>query len=186
MASAALAVGENLLNALLDVSKLEAGMVVMQRRSIAFSEIAAQLVNQYDGPARVKGLKLTVVGSSAAIDSDPVLLSRLLRNLLDNAIKYTDRGRILVGCRRIKDGLRIEIWDTGIGIAPDQYDRIFEDFYQVGNDNRDQNLGLGIGLAVVRRTAALLGHQVTVRSCPGRGSVFTLDVLRGGAPPQLG
>ena len=179
LASTALTAGENLLNALLDVSKFDAGMVTAECRGFAFSEITRDLVIQCDGLATQKGLKLTVVSSSAIIHSDPVLLSRLLRNLLDNAIKYTDRGRILLGCREGgADGVRIEVWDTGRGIAADQRRRIFDDFYQVGNADRDQTKGLGIGLAVVRRTANLLGHRITVRSWPGRGSVFAVTVGR--------
>lgn len=173
-ASTALAAGEQLLRALLDVSKLDAGTVAVDRRRFAFSEIIPELSAQCDALACQKGLKLTVVSSSAIIDSDPVLLCRLLRNLLDNAIKYTDQGRVLLGCRRLKDGVRIEIWDTGPGITADQQQRIFDDFYQIGNAARDQREGLGIGLAVVRRTAALLGHRITVRSWPGHGSVFAI------------
>jgi signal transduction histidine kinase len=86
--------------------------------------------------------------------------------------------RVLLGCRRVRDGVRIEVWDTGVGIAADQQQRIFDDFYQVGNLAREQSKGLGIGLAVVRRTAALLGHHITVRSWPGRGSVFAVTVGR--------
>lgn len=173
-ASAALAAGENLLHALLDVSKLDAGVVAVQRRAVAFADLAAGVAAPCGDLARSKGLEFTVVPSSAAIDSDPVLLSRLLRNLVDNAIKYTERGRILLGCRRLKDCVRIEVWDTGLGIPDELQERIFDDFYQVGNPGRDQVNGLGIGLAVVRRTAVLLGHGVTVRSWPGRGSVFAI------------
>ncbi len=183
-ACVALAAGENLLHALLDVSKFEAGTVMPQCRQFAFSEIAEGVVIQYGEVARAKGLQLISVGSSAVIDSDPLLLSRLLGNLLDNAIKYTERGRILLGCRRIKDGVRIEVWDTGIGITADQQRRIFDEFYQVGNGNRDRSNGLGIGLTVVRRTADLLGHQITVRSWPGRGSVFAVTV--GGSIDEAG
>ena len=177
-ASAALAAGETLLHALLDVSKLDAGMVDVRHQQVAFAELAAELAASCRDLARNKGLEFTVVHSSATVDSDPVLLSRLMRNLVDNAIKYTERGRILLGCRRLKDGIRIEVWDTGLGIPGELHDRIFDDFYQVGNPGRDQARGLGIGLAVVRRTADLLGHRVTVRSWPGRGSVFAITAGR--------
>jgi PAS domain S-box-containing protein len=178
MASAALSLGEGLLHTLLDVSKWEAGLVKIQRGRVSFSEITEDLLAQCAGLARQKGLELTIVGSSMVLDSDPALLSRLLRNLVDNAIKYTERGRILLGCRRVKGCARIEVWDTGIGIADDQQERIFDDFYQVGNTGRDQNLGLGIGLGVVRRTAETLGHRITLCSRPGRGSVFAVTVNR--------
>ena len=171
-ASTALTAGEKLLEVLLQTSKIDAGFVAVQRQNVSFAEIAANLVNQCAGLAHAKGLELTVVGSSAVIDTDPVLLSRLLSNLLDNAIKYTEHGRILLGCRRIKDGVRIEVWDTGIGIAADEMPHIFDDFYRIEMSCRHQTHGHGIGLSVVRRTADLLGHQLTVESWPGRGSVF--------------
>ena len=175
-ASQALGAGESLLHALLDVSNFDAGTVAIHREVFALSEIMVSLASDCDGLCRQKGLELVVVPSSVMVDSDPVLLSRLLRNLLHNAIKYTERGRILFGCRRVGRDARIEIWDTGVGIAPEQLHRIFDDFYQVGNASRDQANGLGIGLSVVQRTASLLGHQVTVRSTPGRGSVFAVTV----------
>lgn len=175
-ASAALTAGETLLHALLDVSKFDAGTVAVTRQRFALSELVAELAAQCGCLAQQKGLKFTVVDSSVFIESDPVLLSRLLRNLLSNAIKYTDRGRVLLGCRRLENGVRIEVWDTGRGIATDHQQHIFEEFYQIGNLNGDRSKGYGIGLAVVRRTADLLGHQITVRSWPGRGSVFAVTV----------
>ncbi len=175
-ASEALSGGENLLHALLDLSKYDAGAVTPKRETFRLSAIMLALASECKGLAGQKGLKLTVVPSSVAVDSDPVLLSRLLRNLLDNAVKYTKRGRILFGCRRVDNAVRIEIWDTGIGITAEHQKRIFDDFYQVGNDHRLQANGLGIGLSVVQREAKLLGHQVAVRSRPGQGSVFAVTV----------
>jgi PAS domain S-box-containing protein len=175
-ANQALGGGEKLLHALLDISKLEAGAVTPQRQTFPLTSILQQLGSECEGLAYEKGIELVLVNSSAEVDSDPVLLSRLLRNLLHNAIKYAERGRVLMGCRRIHKGVRIEVWDNGIGIAHDQLGRIFDDFYQVGNHGREQAQGLGVGLSVVRRTAELLGHQVTVRSWPGKGSVFAVSI----------
>jgi signal transduction histidine kinase len=180
-ASQALANGEDLLRALLDLSQLEIGAIAVQRRTFPLSELMLPLVGECEGIARQKDLRFTVVPSSVWVDSDPVLLSRLLRNLLSNAIKFTESGRILFGARRIGGGARIEVWDTGIGITPDQQRRIFDEYYQVDDSSRDQAKGHGLGLSVVQRTAKLLGHSVSVRSTPGRGSVFSVTTL----PPPV-
>jgi two-component system, sensor histidine kinase len=103
-------------------------------------------------------------------------MESMLRNLLSNAIKYADGGTVLIGCRQREDALRFEIWDSGIGISPDQQKLIFEEFYQVGNVARDREKGLGLGLSIVQRTARLLGHKIDVRSEAGRGSVFSIEV----------
>jgi CheY-like chemotaxis protein/anti-sigma regulatory factor (Ser/Thr protein kinase) len=109
--------------------------------------------------------------------TDPMLLHSVLRNLVANAIRYTQSGGVLVAARRHgKHRLRIEVWDTGIGIAPDQRERIFEEFYQVGNTARDRSRGIGLGLAIVRRTASILGEQVTLKSRPGKGSCFAIEL----------
>lgn len=166
--------GESLLQTLLDLSTLESGAVSVERRAFPVSEILGPLATECAATARQKNIDLVMVNSSVVVDSDPVLLSRLLRNILHNAIKYTERGRILLGCRRVGNSLRIEVWDTGLGIPLDKQDRIFEEFYQV--EGRDKAKGFGIGLAVVQRTAGLLGHRISLRSTPGRGSVFAVTV----------
>src|SRR4029453_1757839 len=104
------------------------------------------------------------------VRSDPQLLEQLLRNLISNALRYTERGRVLVGCRRTGTELRIQVWDSGIGIAASELEAIFGEFYQVSNAERPRQAGLGLGLAIVRRLSQLLGHPVTVRSELGRGS----------------
>src|SRR5918994_6977146 len=104
------------------------------------------------------------------------LLGRMLRNLVENAIRYTKAGHIRIICRRIEDRLRIEVEDTGIGIPPEQLDYIFEEFHQVGNPARDRRQGLGLGLAIVRRIADLLGHRIETRSRPGEGSTFSIEL----------
>jgi two-component system, sensor histidine kinase len=135
----------------------------------------------------VAGLRLRVSPCRAIVRTDPVLLERMLRNLLENSLKYTKRGGILLGCRRRDGRLRIEVVDTGIGIAPDKLEEVFEEFYQTNNEARDRAKGLGLGLAVVRRLGRLLDHPVEVRSAPGRGSCFAISlplVARGEPAPS--
>ena len=161
-----------LLNGLLDVSRLESGAVEVHRQPIALQERLTQLQHTFAGPAQAKGLTLTVVPTRLWVDSDPVILTRVLSNLLANAVRYTDRGHVLVGCRRRGDLVEVQVLDTGIGIADDQRERIFEEFYQVGRPARDGEHGLGLGLAIVQRSLALIDGSITVRSVPGKGSCF--------------
>jgi len=165
-----------LLDGLLDVSKLDAGLVTASPVPMPLASIIQRLANEYTLRAAEQGLRFRISGCSAVVQSDPVLLERILRNLVENALRYTERGGVLVGCRRRGDQLRIEVADTGIGIALDRQQEVFEEFFQVGNPERDRGKGLGLGLAVVRRLARLLGHEVEVRSIPGRGSTFAVTV----------
>ena len=165
-----------LLDGLLDVSKLEAGAVEPNRTVFPVSELMDRIAANSRPVAVRKGLVLHIMPCSAHVDSDPMLLGRILQNLVENALRYTAQGRILVGCRRRGAVLRIEVWDTGIGIPADRQDDIFHEFVQVGNASRDRDQGLGLGLAVVRRMAGILGHRITLRSEPGRGSVFRVEV----------
>ncbi len=173
-AQVAMASGEGLLSALLDVSTLDAGMVQPSPRTLPLGEMLSDLLADCGPDAAAKGLSLRVVDTGLHTCSDPVLLRRILRNLVVNAIRYTDQGGVLVGCRRMGNSVRVEVWDTGCGIPQDKQDAIFEEFYQLGNPSRDRAQGLGLGLSIVQRTAALLGHPVSVRSQPGRGSVFAI------------
>jgi len=131
-----------------------------------------------------KGLRLSVVAARVIKITDPALLERILRNLVANALRYTESGSVVVGARRRGPRIAIEVWDSGIGIAPGERERIFEEFYQLGNPERDRARGLGLGLAIVRRLAALMGHQVEVSSSVGRGSVFRV-VLNAGSSNAL-
>jgi two-component system, sensor histidine kinase len=124
-------------------------------------------------------LSLAVVCGDAIVRSDPVLLERIVRNLLANALRYTSAGGIVLGCRPRGRGYSLEVWDSGEGIPRRDIERIFEEFYQVGNSSRDRSRGLGLGLAIVRRLAELLGHDVFVASREGRGSVFRVVVPAG-------
>ncbi|MBP2228233.1 PAS domain S-box-containing protein [Azospirillum agricola] len=168
--------GETLLRALLDVSALEAGLVVPQPRGFPVDETLGQMLEEFGPEAEAKGLRFNVRPAGVEITSDPTLLERLLRPILSNAIRYTESGGVLLAARRRKDRLLIEVWDTGIGIDPANHAAIFEDFHQLGNPGRDRKQGLGLGLAIVRRLAETLGHPVTLRSRPGRGSVFVVEV----------
>lgn len=167
---------DELLDALLDVSRLDAGVFTPNPRDFAVADLLEMLETAYQGTAAEKGLRLRTVASDAIIHSDPVMLGRMIQNLVSNAIRYTERGGVLVGCRRGDRRLRLEVWDTGVGIPPDQLDLIFEEFYQIGNPERDRTRGLGLGLAIVRRQSRLLNARVRVKSEPGRGSVFSVEL----------
>lgn len=175
---------DDLLDALLDVSRLDAGVLQPRLRNFSIADLTERLETEFASQAAAKNLALRVVVSSAVVRSDPVLLDRILRNLLSNAVRYTERGRILLGCRRRGAALRIEVWDTGAGIPADKREAIFEEFYQLENPGRDRTRGLGLGLAIVDRLARLLGHRVTVRSTPGKGSSFAVEVPLGGHEPE--
>ncbi len=171
-----------LLDGLLDVSRLDAGAVQPAPAVFPVSELLERVAAASRPVAVRKGLILHIVPSRAHVTSDPMLLGRILQNLVENALRYTDTGRILVGCRRRGAHLRIEVWDTGIGIPPDRQEDIFQEFVQVGNASRDRDQGMGLGLAVVRRLAEMLGHRVSLRSEPGRGSVFAVEIPLAEAP----
>ena len=167
-----------LLNGLLDVSRLEAGAVEVTLAPMPVQHVLTQVHNGFAGPAQAKGLGFKVVPSRLWVESDPVVLARIVSNLVANALRYTERGRVLVGCRPRGDRVEIQVMDTGIGIAEDQRARIFEEFYQVGEAARDGEQGLGLGLAIVKGSAALLGADVDVESVVGRGSCFSISVPR--------
>ncbi len=174
----AMASTENLLNALLDLSRLDAGALEPEIEDTPIGPLLRRLAASFRPQAEAKGVALRVVDSSAWVRSDPVLLENILRNLIANAVRYTPKGRILIGCRRRGDTLAIEVWDTGEGIAEEQHAAIFEEFRQLGAPERDHTRGLGLGLAIVDRMCRLLGHRVSLRSTPGRGSVFAVAVPR--------
>jgi CheY-like chemotaxis protein/two-component sensor histidine kinase len=167
---------ENLFSSLLDISKLDAGAV---RPEIGEFDVGGvlRLAELNCAPqARERGIELTVMPSTAVVRSDPLLLERIVTNLLANAIRYTEHGRVLAGCRRGKGTLRVLVIDTGIGIHAAHIDDIFEEFFQIANPERDRSKGLGLGLSIVKRSAALLGHPLIVRSEPGKGSVFGVEL----------
>jgi signal transduction histidine kinase len=166
--------GEELLNALLDVATLEAGRVTPRPEVVPLREILDDKVRDFGNLAEARGLRLRIIPCDCAVRTDPILLKRILRNLITNAIKYTDRGGILVGCRRRGDTIHLQVWDTGRGIEAERLHDVFEDFVQIGNDARNRADGLGLGLSVVARMAKLLDHEIIVRSKFGRGSMFSV------------
>lgn len=167
---------ETLLNGLLDVSKLEAGLVKPVLASFTPLAMLSRLAGEFTPLAADAGIEFRWVASNLPIHSDPVLLERILRNLLNNAIRYTPKGRILLGCRRRKGCLRFEVRDTGIGIPSGELDNIFREFHQLANSSRDRHQGLGLGLAIVERLCKLLEHEVSVSSELGLGSCFAVEV----------
>lgn len=169
----------DIVNSLLDINQLESGVVVPEIREFRVADILTDLYAECSEAASEKGLALHVVPCSAAIRSDPGLLRVILRNLISNAVKYTRQGKVLIGCRRRGDCLRIEIWDTGIGIPASERKRVFEDFYQLDNAGRDRGRGHGLGLAIVQRLCRLLDHPLELRSTPGRGTGFAVSVPLG-------
>jgi signal transduction histidine kinase/CheY-like chemotaxis protein len=170
-----------LLNAILDVSKFDAGTVKVERSHFPVAQALDRLRNSFSYPATQKYLSFRVRRSAAIVETDSILLYRILANLCNNALQYTQQGGILVGCRRRADGIAIEVWDTGVGIPEDKYQEIFREFHQLANPQRDRTQGLGLGLAIVERTAELLGHRIEVKSRVGRGSMFAVVVPYGDA-----
>lgn len=174
----------DMLGALLDLSKLDAGAVEPDIDDFSMTETLDRMKSEFELTARQQGLDLRVVGSSATVRSDALLVERILGNFLSNAIRYTKAGRIVLGCRRCRDGLRVEVWDTGIGIPSDELDAIFGEYYRVQNSGRDRDRGLGLGLALASRLADLLGHELTVRSAVSKGSVFSVTLPYGSAAAE--
>ena len=174
--SSALEGVDGLLNALLEMSKLDAGITNADVRPFDVNGLLWELVDEYAGVARARGLEFRFVPSTAKLRSDPQLLNRIIRNFLSNAIRYTATGRVLLGCRRLGGTLRIGVWDTGPGIPEDKLDAIFLEFQQVSQPPSDRERGLGLGLAIVNKIAGILEHPVHVRSTVGRGSMFAVDV----------
>lgn len=164
-----------LFNALLDVSKLDAGVLEPNVAEIPVEQILRRIETTFGEAAREKGLKLRVATSRAWVSSDFILLERILLNLVSNAVRYTSRGGIVVGCRRRGSVLRVEVWDSGPGIPDDRQRDIFGEFYQLARDSHPTG-GLGLGLAIVERLCRLLDHPIEVRSSLGRGSRFSVLV----------
>lgn len=172
--------GETLLRALLEVSALEAGVVTPQPQTFPIDDTLGRMLQEFAPEAEAKGLRFNARPAEVGVTTDPVLLERLLRPILSNAVRYTEKGGVLLAARRRGKLLRIEVWDTGIGIAEANHAAIFEDFHQLGNPGRDRKQGLGLGLAIVRRLSQLLALPVTLRSQPGKGSVFAVDLPMAG------
>lgn len=173
-----------MLNTLLDINQLEAGIVEPERVDFRVNDMLEQLKTEFAYHTESRGLDWRMVPCSLIVKSDPRLLEQMIRNLLSNAVKYTRRGKILLGCRRRGNKLRIEVWDTGVGIPEEQIQAIFEEFHQIDNTARERTRGLGLGLSIVQRLADLLGHPIDVHSQSGRGSMFSVEVPIGHLLPD--
>jgi len=167
---------ESMLNALLDISKLDAGAVPIETTDFPLSSLLDRIIEEHAPIAAEAGLELKCVPCKAIVRTDRKLLGRIVRNLISNAIRYTPQGKVLVGCRQLNGIVRLEIWDTGVGISEDLRDEIFEEFRQLGNETREGDKGVGLGLAIVKRIAQIQDHPVGVRSTLGKGSVFYIDL----------
>jgi signal transduction histidine kinase/CheY-like chemotaxis protein len=166
---------EGILDALLDISKLESGKAAVSVGSVHLDRLLRTLADEFAPIAAAKGLRLRVVPCSAVVESDPAYLRRILQNLIGNAIRYTAQGRVLVGARRRGEGVRLEVWDTGPGIPEEAQDDIFKEFHRL-NARASASDGMGLGLAIVERACALLGHPLGLRSEVGRGTCFMVQV----------
>jgi signal transduction histidine kinase/CheY-like chemotaxis protein len=165
-----------LFNALLDMSKLEAGVLEPDLVDLPVAQLLKRAETTFAESAREKGLRLRVIPSTAWIRSDFILLERILFNLVSNAVRYTARGGVVIGCRRRSERLRLEVWDSGPGIPQDQQQYIFGEFHQLAAPERDRRSGLGLGLAIVERLSHLLEHPIEVSSRLDRGSRFAVSV----------
>ena len=172
-----LATLEALLRTLLDISKLDAGVLKPEIRPVTIASLFEPLQQEFAPIAAKRNLSLNICPSSATVTSDPLMLRRILQNLLANALRYTQRGRVLMGCRVRGDNLCIEVHDTGPGIPEAQRESIFMEF-QRGETSMGDNAGVGLGLSIVRRFATELGHRIHLKSQPGKGSVFSVTVPR--------
>lgn len=173
---------EGLLDSLLDISRLDAGVLTPERSAFDMRAKLEHIVASHSGAAAARGLRLRLRCPPCWAFTDPLLFERIVANLVGNAIRYTARGSVLVACRRRGERLRVEVRDSGLGIAAENQQIIFQEFVQLGNPERARDKGLGLGLAIVRRLADLLGHRLALRSAPGHGSVFAVE-LPAATPP---
>lgn len=179
---------EGLFSELLDITKIDSGNIEVHPQGFEMAEILRKIRLHFEPTAFEKGLALRLRGGQRVVHGDPVLVERIVRNLVSNAIRYTNDGTVLVACRQRGDKVLVQVWDTGLGIKPEEQAKIFEEFYQVPNTPAiaaHQRKGLGLGLAIVKRLAALMDAPLTLRSEAGKGSVFTLELPVGVRPrPQ--
>ena len=186
---ASLAAMNELFNALLDVSRLDGGALTPDLTEFPIAQVLKRVETTFVGTAQEKGLSLRVVNSSAWVRSDCLLLERILSNLVSNAIRYTPAGGVVIGCRMRSNQLRIEVWDSGVGIPQGQQQQVFVEFWRIGKPDRDRRGGLGLGLAIVERLCRLLNHRIELTSTLNKGSCFAVtvpkvqpDAERGKAP----
>ena len=169
-------------NVMLDISRLDAGAIEPRVQQFPLRDLFRRLHMHFAGQAEQKGLGLRFSPGGKSVTSDPQLLERVLGNLVQNAIKYTERGGIVVVARSTASHINVEIWDTGVGIRAPDLRKVFDEYFQVGRGERVRTQGLGMGLAIVKRLVRLLGHELSVASQPGRGTMFRLRIALGGLP----
>jgi signal transduction histidine kinase len=167
---------ESLFDSLLDLSRLDAGVVTVQPRNVSLQALFDRLTREFHGEAVERELRLRFVPTRAVVRTDPLLLERILINLVSNALRYTRHGGVAVGVRRRGGRAVVAVCDSGVGIPPEKQALVFEEFYQVNNPGRDRRHGLGLGLAIVQRLAHMLDHPLRLRSTPGRGSCFSIEL----------
>jgi signal transduction histidine kinase/CheY-like chemotaxis protein len=174
---------DSLFSAILDISRLDAGVVDVQPQSFAIQPLLDRICSDHAAEAEQKSISLAHHPCSATVYTDPLLMERVLRNLLSNAVRYTSSGRVVVGCRRRNGRIHVEVWDTGPGIPEAERERIFQEYFQLQNPERDRAMGLGLGLAIVRRLSSLLNCPVILRSEVGRGCCFSVEMPEATARP---
>lgn len=168
-----------MLDGLLDMSRIENEAIVPQSHDFSVQEILDEIKTEYEAAATAKNLKLTVVDSSAVLHSDQALLSRIIGNFVTNAIRYTEQGRVLVGCRHYAERLRLEVWDTGRGMSSEDVENVFDPYQRLDGARKHAAEGLGLGLAIADGLAQLLDHPLMVRSKLGAGSLFAIEIPKG-------
>jgi signal transduction histidine kinase/CheY-like chemotaxis protein len=178
---ASIAALDGLFGSLLDISRLDAGVIESKPVALPVQPLLARICRELEPDAEAKQIDLVLVPTTAWVRSDPVLLERVMRNLITNAVRYTQRGWIIVGCRRRGRRFCLEVRDTGPGIAPELHEAVFEEFYQVDNPDRDRAKGLGLGLPIVRRLTAILEHPLEMESRVGEGTTFRVLAPRAAA-----
>jgi len=177
-----------LLDALLDISRLESGAIVPEFKDFPLKDIMDWIITDNKQQAEEKGLRLEYFLCNSIVHSDPLLLERIIENFVSNAIRYTDKGGVSIECRPGFSETVISVTDTGPGIPPDEIQRIFEEYYQLDNPMRDRSKGLGLGLSIAKHISGLLGHQLSVQSAQGQGSTFSIEVPLGKPgikPPEV-
>jgi len=177
----ALHAAEELITAILDISKLDAGALEPNFSHFALDALFQHLTAEFTAVAKEKGLAFHHVSCKQVVHSDQALLRRILQNFLSNAIRYTANGKVLLGARHLGESLRLEVWDTGVGIPESRLGEVFEEFRRIDNPKHSEVKGLGLGLAITDRIARMLGHHLSVRSWPGQGTVFGITVPLGDA-----
>jgi signal transduction histidine kinase/ActR/RegA family two-component response regulator len=169
---------DGLFSGILDISRLDAGVVGVHPEIFAIQPLLDRICNDYRIEAQKKFIRLVTHPCGALVETDILLIERIIRNLVSNAIRHTSDGRVVVGCRRLRDRIRVEVWDTGPGIPPTETERIFQEYFQLQNPERDRTMGLGLGLAIVRRLSSLLNCPVKLKSEVGQGSCFSVEIPR--------